>query len=376
MDSYSGSKVDTQGKVERLIARYSFVLKPAYISNLREFVMVRGAGTYFNAIYHPPLSSRGKATNTNHGTAGGGRSAGASRIHCAFSQERYAEFNGRAGLGPELLSPGMSVSPVEVTLVVYGYSDVVPEIGGIYADIRSTQGRRGVQSRALIGVMWDTPEGIAPGKLSRYLGSCFPVIVRSRLEAPPVPRLNPMDYQLDPQRLCSGGWGVVHRAHHARTSATVAMKFFGYLKEPCLSAIRREIELMRCLAGLPGVIKLFGTFDEVAFGYFANKKYLTSFPVIVMELVQGGNLLTVMGERLKTLNERAIADIFKGMIEGLRGIHSRGYIHRDIKLQNVMVSGDNVVKIIDFGLMIPAPPKDTGGSGIVRLEVAAGTLGK
>lgn len=376
---YSGSSFrdsDVAGKIDRLIAKTASVLKPEFFSDIGQFVVVQGAGTYINAIYHPPAprTPRG-AMKSNSDDSNQDWIIDDARSIDEGDTASVVTTNTAATTSTNTIAADATRQPPqEVTLVLYGYSDVDPDINSIYADIRASQGRRGVQSRALLGVMRDTPAGIAPGKLSRYQGAILPVIVRSRVSPPPVPRLNALDYHLNPTPLCNGGWGVVHQATHLRTRTTVAMKFFGYLQLPSLTEIQREIELMRCLAGLPGVIKLYGTFDDVRMGYCINKKHLYSFPVIVMELVRGGDLLKFINERFRTLNERVIADIFRGFIEGLRGIHARGYIHRDIKLQNIMVSDELVVKIIDFGLMIPAPPKDSR-NGIVMLGVAAGTLG-
>ena len=55
---------------------------------------------------------------------------------------------------------------------------------------------------------------------------------------------------------------------------------------------------------------------------------------------------------IKKICENKAREIFKGIVEGIAHCHSKNVVHRDIKLENVMIDSNNNVKIIDFGFSI------------------------
>jgi protein-serine/threonine kinase len=71
--------------------------------------------------------------------------------------------------------------------------------------------------------------------------------------------------------------------------------------------------------------------------------------MLVMELGAGGDLLNFVRKR-KKLDEETARVLFKQVIEGLGYIHSKGVLHRDIKLDNILLDGKGNVKIADFGV--------------------------
>jgi serine/threonine protein kinase len=68
-----------------------------------------------------------------------------------------------------------------------------------------------------------------------------------------------------------------------------------------------------------------------------------------MEYVCCGDLLSFVRKRSK-LNENIAKFIFKQIIEGLQYIHSQNIVHRDIKLDNILIDLQNNIKICDFGV--------------------------
>lgn len=87
----------------------------------------------------------------------------------------------------------------------------------------------------------------------------------------------------------------------------------------------------------PNVIKLFETFES------------DKFILLVLEMCAGGDLLNYVRKRRK-LKENIAKILFKQIIEALSYIHKRKVIHRDIKLDNIMLDGKGNVKIGDFGV--------------------------
>jgi len=75
---------------------------------------------------------------------------------------------------------------------------------------------------------------------------------------------------------------------------------------------------------------------------------------IEMELLKGGSLKKLLKSRGNTpLSEIEVIKIAKGMFEAISYFHQMNYIHRDIKLDNVLLKDwDDLtsVKIVDFGL--------------------------
>jgi serine/threonine protein kinase len=68
-----------------------------------------------------------------------------------------------------------------------------------------------------------------------------------------------------------------------------------------------------------------------------------------MEVCGGGDLLTFVRRRRK-LNEDQAKFIFRQIINGLKYVHSKGVLHRDIKLDNILLTSEGDVKICDFGV--------------------------
>jgi len=75
----------------------------------------------------------------------------------------------------------------------------------------------------------------------------------------------------------------------------------------------------------------------------------TKYIMIIMEYICGGDLLSFVQKRSK-INELNAKLIFRQIIEALQYIHSQGIVHRDIKLDNILIDLNNNIKICDFGV--------------------------
>jgi serine/threonine protein kinase len=69
-----------------------------------------------------------------------------------------------------------------------------------------------------------------------------------------------------------------------------------------------------------------------------------------MEYVDGDELYMLVAER-KRLDEDFARQIFRQVVSALYYLHYNRIAHRDIKLENIMLNKDGVVKMIDFGFV-------------------------
>jgi serine/threonine protein kinase len=67
-----------------------------------------------------------------------------------------------------------------------------------------------------------------------------------------------------------------------------------------------------------------------------------------MEYAQQGALLKVIEGR--SLSREVVFAIFKEILEGVKELHSNRIIHRDLKIENILLNGKFEIKICDFGL--------------------------
>ena len=88
----------------------------------------------------------------------------------------------------------------------------------------------------------------------------------------------------------------------------------------------------------PNIIKLFDS------GEMGQRLY------IAMELVIGHNLLQLQDPNRPPLTMAQRCAIFLQLGDALAHAHAHEVIHRDVKMENVMVTGQGIVKLLDFGL--------------------------
>ena len=146
--------------------------------------------------------------------------------------------------------------------------------------------------------------------------------------------------------LGKGAFGKVNLALHLASGRLVAIKSFNKKKLTTKRAkrkIKTEIEALS---------KLRNPFCTQIYDFFETETHI----LIVMEYVCG-DLLSFIRKRAK-ISEPTGKIIFKQIIKGLQYIHKKKIVHRDIKLDNVLIDLTNTVKICDFGVCRILQPGD------------------
>jgi len=135
--------------------------------------------------------------------------------------------------------------------------------------------------------------------------------------------------------------GHVQLAVHTVTKEKVAVKCMrkDLMKPEEIERARREIEIMQQLTKLnnPHIIKLIGA-EETA----------THFNLVV-EYLSGGELVAMILKN-KGLSEAHAHKFFNQLLSAIETCHKHSIVHRDIKLQNILLDASNNIKLIDFGL--------------------------
>ena len=156
---------------------------------------------------------------------------------------------------------------------------------------------------------------------------------------------DPDKYYKKIKDLGSGSYGSVYQAKNLIMDNIVAIKIIEKVQENMVDdlEIKNEINILKTLSH-PNIVKIYEFFDTVLYYY------------IVTEYCKKGELFSYIKNKY---SEKQLAVLFYQVFSGLCYLHEKKILHRDLKLENLMVSeiekdiitGEEYfwIKIIDFG---------------------------
>lgn len=135
-----------------------------------------------------------------------------------------------------------------------------------------------------------------------------------------------------------GGMGIVFRGRHLRLDRLIALKMMlaGVYANPVeLSRFEREAQIIASLCH-PHIVQVFDVGD------------VGGRPFYAMELISGGSLAGKLSGTPQPFRDSA--ELISQLADAIDLAHRNGIIHRDVKPGNILLAGDGVAKISDFGL--------------------------
>jgi len=140
-------------------------------------------------------------------------------------------------------------------------------------------------------------------------------------------------------RIAHGGMATVYLATDTRLDREVALKVMHADLARDDDFVSRFIGEAKSVAKLshPNIV---GVYDQAADGQYLY---------LVMEYVPGRTLRALLRERGWLPWQEALS-VMDPVLAGLSAAHQAGIVHRDVKPENVLITADGRVKVVDFGL--------------------------
>ena len=153
-------------------------------------------------------------------------------------------------------------------------------------------------------------------------------------------------YELE-QLVGAGGMSSVFRAHDRVLERTVALKVLHERLAAQKDVVDRFSREARMVAGLShhNIVAVIDRGDH------------DGSPFIVFEYVAGENLKQLIGHTGPLPVERAL-ELAIQIARALEFAHEKGFVHRDVKPQNVLLNGNGEAKVTDFGIARPLESHD------------------
>ncbi|KAJ8387855.1 hypothetical protein AAFF_G00150040 [Aldrovandia affinis] len=145
---------------------------------------------------------------------------------------------------------------------------------------------------------------------------------------------DPRDYLGDFVKIGEGSTGVVCIATETHSGRRVAVKKMDLRKQQRRELLFNEVVIMKDYHH-KNVVDLYDSYvveDELW---------------VIMEFLEGGALTDIVTHA--RMNEEQIATICLSVLRALSYLHAQGVIHRDIKSDSILLTGDGRVKLSDFG---------------------------
>ena len=160
-------------------------------------------------------------------------------------------------------------------------------------------------------------------------------------------------------RIAHGGMATVYLATDTRLERQVALKVMHAELARDADFVARFIGEAKSVARLshPNIVQVF---DQGSDGQFL---YLS------MEYVPGRTLRSLLRERGWLPWSEAL-EVMDPMLAGLSAAHEAGIVHRDVKPENVLLTADGRVKVVDFGLARAQAAAGNTRSGLIIGTVA------
>jgi serine/threonine-protein kinase len=170
-------------------------------------------------------------------------------------------------------------------------------------------------------------------------------------------------YRVD-RVLARGGMSTVYRGVDTRLDRAVAIKVMDPQFSGDRTFVARFEQEARAAARLhhPGIVAVH---DQGVDRSAPDSEHV----FLVMELIEGGTLRDLLGERGRLSTPLALS-VLEPVLSALAAAHQAGLVHRDVKPENVLIGQDGVVKVADFGLVRAVASASTTSDTMILGTVA------
>ncbi|CAI4064536.1 hypothetical protein SKDZ_09G0760 [Saccharomyces kudriavzevii ZP591] len=177
--------------------------------------------------------------------------------------------------------------------------------------------------------------------------------------------------------LTSGGFAQVYTAEISppdpySNANTACLKRVIVPDKQGLNTLRAEVDAMKLLKNNKHVVSYIDSHAAKSVNGIAYEVF------VLMEFCERGGLIDFMNTRLQSrLRESEILEIMSQTVQGIAAMHvlQPPLIHRDIKIENVLISHDGLYKVCDFGSVsgVIRPPRNSQEFNYVQHDILTNT---